>query len=175
LNSNWTLDTSFNNGWAGFAFSTAETNVNNVYLQPDGKIFVVWHFTSYNGANQKFVIRLNSDGTEDTSFNSAWTGFVWDNVWWATVQSDWKYIVWWRFTSYNWVAVGNIARLNTDWTLDTTYNSTCSSWVSWTPSWTCWTWYTLTWDTNGNGTPNCQPNINILIDDSWDWTKDCWW
>lgn len=43
-------------------------------MQIDGKILVGGYFSSYNGITQKGIFRLNSDGTQDDSFNVG-TGF----------------------------------------------------------------------------------------------------
>ena len=37
-------------------------------IQPDGKILVGGSFTSYNGVPSPRLIRLNADGSRDTSF-----------------------------------------------------------------------------------------------------------
>ena len=48
-------------------------NVLDIKIQSDGKILVGGQFTSYNSINQNYIIRLNSDGTRDNSFNSGGT------------------------------------------------------------------------------------------------------
>ena len=47
-----------------------------VALQPDGKIVIGGEFTSYNGdsAASDNVMRLNADGTRDTTFNAGGSG-----------------------------------------------------------------------------------------------------
>jgi hypothetical protein len=46
------------------------------------KVLASGHFTTYNGATTNYIERLNSDGTLDTSFAQAGTGF--DNVVYCT-------------------------------------------------------------------------------------------
>nr|WP_321540527.1 T9SS type A sorting domain-containing protein [Flavobacterium piscinae] len=69
LNSDGTKDNSF----------SVETGFNDritcLNIQDDGKIMVGGNFTSFNGELQKHLIRLNSDGTKDESFNIG-TGFI---------------------------------------------------------------------------------------------------
>lgn len=64
LNSNGTLDTTFNvgTGFNGFASTIAQ--------QPDGKLLVAGSFTTYSGYSSPSIIRLNADGTVDTTFTS---------------------------------------------------------------------------------------------------------
>jgi hypothetical protein len=65
-------------------------------------------------------VRLNNDGTLDTTF-TVWAG-VNGQIWSFVEQSDGKILIAWSFSSYNGVARNNIARLNSDGTLDTTFN-----------------------------------------------------
>jgi len=114
LNSDGTLDTSFNTG-TGFGGS-----VSAIVLQPDGKILVGGNFTSYNGTTQNRITRLNSDGTLDTSFNIG-TGFN-SGVVSIALQPDGKILMGGWFTSYNGTTQNYIARLDSDGTLNTSFN-----------------------------------------------------
>jgi len=73
-NSNGSLDTSFNGtGKVTTAIGSGNDSVNNIILQPDGKLVVAG--SSYNGSCDVFaIVRYNSNGTLDTSFNS--TGII---------------------------------------------------------------------------------------------------
>ncbi|MBP6060951.1 MAG: delta-60 repeat domain-containing protein, partial [Candidatus Pacebacteria bacterium] len=65
LNADGTEDTDFyTNLGTGFVGSF----VSSVLLQDDGKILVGGNFTNFNGNVRNRLIRLNSDGTEDTAF-----------------------------------------------------------------------------------------------------------
>jgi uncharacterized delta-60 repeat protein len=120
LNTDGTLDTSFNMGGTG-----ANNDVHAVALQADGKIIIGGQFTSYNSDTYASdgIARLNTDGTLDTSFNYFGAG-AGVGVRAVAVQSDGKIIIGGNFTSYNGdsAASDHIARLNTDGTLDTTFN-----------------------------------------------------
>jgi uncharacterized delta-60 repeat protein len=86
------------------------------------KVIVVGIFDSYKGSPYNNIIRLNIDGTIDTTFNVG-TGFN-GSCFSVEIQSDGKILVGGGFTSYNGVNIGKgIARLNSDGTLDTTFNS----------------------------------------------------
>jgi uncharacterized delta-60 repeat protein len=104
LNADGTRDTGFNIG-TGF-----DNVVRSIALQSDGKILVGGDFTTYNGAAQNYIIRLNADGTRDTGFATTGTGF--DNAVRAiAVQSDGRILVGGSFTSYNGTSQNYIARL----------------------------------------------------------------
>jgi uncharacterized delta-60 repeat protein/gliding motility-associated-like protein len=114
LNSDGTLDTSFNIG-TGF-----NELVRVIALQPDGKILVGGNFTAFNGTTQNGLVRLNSDGTLDTSF-SLGTGFNY-GVGSITLQPDGKILVGGSFLAFNGTTQNRITRLNSDGTLDTSFN-----------------------------------------------------
>jgi uncharacterized delta-60 repeat protein len=115
LNNNGTIDNTFNIG-TGF-----NSEVNTIALQPDGKILAGGFFTSYSGVTRNRIIRLNTGGTIDNTFNIG-TGFTGGNVKTITVQSDNKILVGGQFTSYSGVTSNCIVRLNTGGTIDNTFN-----------------------------------------------------
>src|SRR3954467_9089008 len=91
------IDTTFNAGGAG-----ANNFVSAMVVQPDGKIIIGGGFTSYNGdaAASDKVMRLNADGTRDTSFNVGGAGAN-NQVFAVAVQPDGKILIGGFFTSYN--------------------------------------------------------------------------
>ena len=114
LNTDGTLDATFNPG------TGANYYVSTTSIQSDGKIIIGGWFTSYNGIVRNRIARLNTDGTLDATFDQG-TGA--DNVVSTTsIQSDGKIIIGGNFTSYNGIAINRIARLNTNGTLDTSFN-----------------------------------------------------
>jgi uncharacterized delta-60 repeat protein len=120
LNADGTRDPMFNAGGAG-----ADTTVYAVAVQPDGKILIAGQFTSYNGdaAASDYVMRLNADGTRDTTFNAGGSGAN-DYVWGFALQPDGKILVAGNFFTYNGNPTsGRVMRLNTDGTSDTTFNA----------------------------------------------------
>ncbi len=111
-----TLDTSFNSGNSGL---DVNGYVNTIEIQPDGKILVGGVFTTYNSSSFNNLVRLNADGTIDTSF-SIGTGFDTD-IYSIAVQSDGKVIVGGAFTTYSGTSVNKIVRLNSNGTIDNTF------------------------------------------------------
>lgn len=115
LNSNGTLDTSFNTG-LGF-----NNNLSSILLQPDGKIFVCGAFTSFNNIPTNYLVKLNSDGSIDSSFDSTNSGAD-ATINDVAIQTDGKVIIGGSFSNYAGIPYSKIARLNTDGTLDSSFN-----------------------------------------------------
>ncbi len=115
LNADGSLDTSFNNQTIT---STTNCNTGGILRQPDGKIIVACPNMTVNGQGPKNLVRLNADGTLDTSFNYTFSNWVQDiamdslgrvmlNGLFPTPQGD------------RW-----IIRLNLDGSLDSSFNYT---------------------------------------------------
>ncbi len=115
FNANGTLDTTFVIG-TGFNNQTTQS-----ITQPDGKIVVIGQFTNYNGTAVNRIVRLNANGSVDTTF-SIGTGFN-TNPLSIALQNDNKIVAVGNFSTYNGVSQNKIAVLNADGTLDTTFNS----------------------------------------------------
>jgi uncharacterized delta-60 repeat protein len=114
LNSDGSLDASFNPG------TGANAGVFSIGLQSDGKILIGGAFTSYNGTGRNRIARLNSDGSLDSSFNLG-TGANFA-VLTIVLQSDGKVLLGGSFTAYNGISRNRIARINSDGTLDYSFD-----------------------------------------------------
>jgi uncharacterized delta-60 repeat protein len=111
------LDSSLNQG-TGIA---GAPTINAIAVQSDGKILVGGTFTSYNGTGRVNLVRINSDGTIDSTF-SIGTGF--NGVVTAIFPlANGKIIVGGGFTLYNGSGRGGIVRLNSDGTLDGSFGT----------------------------------------------------
>jgi uncharacterized delta-60 repeat protein len=119
LNNNGTTDTTFNNGG-----NTANSIVRCFALQSDGKIIIAGSFTSYNGVAVNKCIRLNVNGSIDTSFNA---GIVPTAIFSIVVTNTNKIILGGEFTTFNGVNVNRLVQLNTNGTLDTGFISNIGS------------------------------------------------
>ena len=104
----------------GSGFTGYNRKVYCVAVQNDGKILVGGIFSSFNGISRNSIARLNTDGTLDTTFDAQTNpnGTIYS----LTVQNDGKILVGGYFTSINGTSRKSIARLNTDGTLDTTFD-----------------------------------------------------
>jgi uncharacterized delta-60 repeat protein len=121
LNSNGTLDTTFNPG-SGFN-GTGLDLVKTIAIQPDGKILVGGSFTVYNGIQIRKVIRLLDTGTSDIP-NFMINGFPNNSnisVYSIEVQADGSILVGGNFTSYSLTPVFKIARFDSNCSLDTSF------------------------------------------------------
>lgn len=115
------LDTSFNPG-AG-----PDGAILAIAAQSNGKTISAGAFDTYDGTSRKAIVRLNADGTLDTSFNPGGAGVVgaysWSgDIYAIAVQSDDKILIVGEFATYNGTSRSNVARLNADGTLDTSFN-----------------------------------------------------
>lgn len=123
LNLDGTIDASFNVGTASDGYITC------VKIQSDGKILCGGDFTQFNGQNYASMVRLNSNGTIDSSFN---IGLGFKNIINSftqngiiktiDIQSDNKIIVGGKFLKFNNFTKINLVRLNIDGTIDNSFN-----------------------------------------------------
>jgi uncharacterized delta-60 repeat protein len=115
LNTNGTQDLTYNTGVGLNSYPLT------VLPTADGKVLALGLFTTYSGSTVNYITRTNSNGTRDTGFNTGtgFNGFGYT----AVTQSDGKYIVGGNFSTYSGSSANRgIARLNTDGTLDLTLN-----------------------------------------------------
>lgn len=106
--------TFFNNLNGGF-----DNRVYAIALQSDGKILVGGEFITFGGNTRNRLVRLNSDGTEDTAFyGNLGTGFN-DLVYAIEVQPDGRILVGGSFTTLDGNTRNSLVRLNTDGSEDT--------------------------------------------------------
>ena len=94
--------------------------INAIAIQTDGKIIIAGGFTTVGGITRNRVARINTDGTLDTTFIDP--NVLNDDVVDLKIQSDGKIVIVGRFTSVAGQTRNRIARLNTDGTLDLTFN-----------------------------------------------------
>src|SRR5690606_12472907 len=112
LNTDGSLDTTFNIG------TGANNIVRTTAIQVDGKIIIGGEFTSYSGTPINSIVRLNSDGSIDSSFVAGESGRIYT----IAIQTDGKFIIGGQFNNYDGILLNRIARLNTDGSLDMTFN-----------------------------------------------------
>jgi uncharacterized delta-60 repeat protein len=126
LNADGTLDTTFDTN-TGTGFSDT---VNSLTVQPDGKIVVAGQFSTFNGVTVNRIVRLNADGTLDTTFDTN-TGTGTSGIIYSIVlQSDEKIVLGGFFTNFNGTTVARVTRLNANGILDTAFNTNTGSGAS---------------------------------------------
>ncbi len=144
LNADGSCDTTFDSrllfsleriGIGGLPFRVKPA-VRAIALQPDGKVLVGLAYDSCCGTQPgKMIVRLNTDGTLDNTFNlSVGSNGTWNaTVYGIAVQPDGKVIIVGNFAfDANSVfgpntALAGVARLNQDGSLDTTFNASAGS------------------------------------------------
>ena len=97
--------------------------VNCIVEEPySGKTYIGGYFTTYNGLSQNNLIRLNTDGSKDTSFDIG-SGFD-GGVFSVAVDIDGKIYVGGWFQNYSGTTIGwGLIKLNQNGTIDTTFNT----------------------------------------------------
>jgi uncharacterized delta-60 repeat protein len=115
LNSDGSIDSSFNIG------TGPNNTVFGIDVGTDGKIYLIGDFTFFNGLSYNKIVKLNSDGSVDTSFTVLGTGFN-NDITAFSVQTDNKMIIGGEFTNYNGTSANGVIRLNSDGSIDTGFN-----------------------------------------------------
>ena len=114
---NWNPETSSNGhpgADGGIVYAVAE--------QPNGQPVIAGSFTSYDQKPYNRIVRLTSGGTQDTSFLVAPNSGANDFISALALQPDGRILIGGNFTAFNGNDRHRIARLNSDGSLDTTFN-----------------------------------------------------
>src|SRR3990172_466275 len=115
INTDGSLDATFDPGTGANAW------VHSLAIQADGKILAGGEFTSYDGVAEFRIVRINIDGTLDNTFGSV-TGASGGSVHSIVIQTDDQILIGGNFTQYNGTGRNRIARINTDGSLDATFD-----------------------------------------------------
>ncbi len=126
LHADGTLDTAFNTGTGSDAGFQGGGGVNKILPAADGSgdIYVGGTFNTYNTTFRNGIIRLNSDGSVDTGFNSGTGfsgGFVQDIA--SAGDGSGDIYVGGNFTGYNSATnINRLVRLNSDGSRDASFD-----------------------------------------------------
>lgn len=120
LNSDGSLDNTFNLGQGVQNGPMASGKVRTVIRQPDGKILIGGQFATVDGFARANIARLNDDGSLDNLF-AAGTGAngVVNGI---ALQSDGKVVIGGEMTSYNGTVVNRLFRVDAGGVLDPLFN-----------------------------------------------------
>ena len=124
LNADGSYDTSFNSNMDFYNPLTLD-GIYSILVQPDGKIIVAGGFTSFKGVNQLHIIRLNTDGTKDNSFDigTGFNGDIFAYLYSMALQPDGKIIVGGMYGKFQSNYQPSLIRLNADGSKDMTFTS----------------------------------------------------
>lgn len=102
-----------------------DVDLRNIILQPNGKLVVSILRRQPNGDVLSDLVRLNPDASRDSGFNVVISNRFYAELPLATVlrQPDGRFLIAGQFTHVNGVARRNIARLNSNGSLDLTFQS----------------------------------------------------
>ena len=119
INADGSLDTTFQDPQV----STAYTNeVDALALQPDGKVVISGKFDTVGGQPRTSIARINTDGTLDAGFQTPNITGNYTTVASVVVQPDGKILIGGSFSQIGGQS-RSVARLNTDGTLDGTFQA----------------------------------------------------
>ncbi|MFD0862530.1 T9SS type A sorting domain-containing protein [Sungkyunkwania multivorans] len=125
LNSDGSRDTSF----TVVHNSNQSSPAYDFHVLPDGKVLLAGILNDFAESGTRTLVRLNADGSHDTTFNLGGAGFeaniagVTPYIKTIDVQSDGKILVGGFFFRYNGVNSRYIARIDQDGSLDTTFQN----------------------------------------------------
>lgn len=110
VDANGVVDATFNPG------ANPGGMIYDIHLDANGKIVVVGFFTTWNNSPANRIVRLNANGSFDSSFNSG--GGANNSIFCVTNQSDGKYLIGGAYGQYDNVSRKAFARLNGNGTND---------------------------------------------------------
>jgi uncharacterized delta-60 repeat protein len=105
----------------GFQAVPPSVQVNKVVELPDGKILMGGFFLNYAGSGKNHLVRLNSDGTVDPTWNPGGVGPQ-NQVRDIALMPDGRMLVAGGFVAYNGIQTQSIVRLFSDGTRDFAFN-----------------------------------------------------
>ena len=114
FNFDGSLDNSFDPG------TGADAEITAAVLQPDGRIVVAGRFTNFNGFAHNRVCRLNANGSVDQTFGLG--AGINNSALALALQSDGRILVGGQFTQIDLTLRFNLARLNTNGSVDLTFD-----------------------------------------------------
>src|SRR5687767_4474736 len=119
LNSDGSPDSTFQPGYG------TDGAVTGLELQADGKVIVIGDYQGFRTVNAELrprIARLNAGGSVDETFNCLLAGDANLRLTGVAVQESGKIWIGGQFTNVNGVARRNLARLNTDGSLDMSFD-----------------------------------------------------
>lgn len=132
INTNGSIDTTFNPTVLNTYYRSVVTGMT---IQPNGQIILLGFFSPPTaGATQQNIIRLNSNGTIDTTFSAGSTAgslvfnvdlsvSLYSPIAKAVVQPDGKIIIAGAFNKYNTTNVKSLVRLTSTGAIDGSFNT----------------------------------------------------
>lgn len=124
INSDGSIDLTFD---PGLGIGSISSNQNDVLLLPNGKLLVGGFFSNYNGQPRSHLVRLNSNGTVDLSFNAGFGLNMSIYVNKIGIMSNGKIVVSGNLPKMDGLSITGLSRLHSDGSLDTTFSTTINT------------------------------------------------
>lgn len=115
LNPDGSIDPSFTIGLG------ANARINSMYLQPDGKIILVGQFTMFDNVSKKCIVRLDSSGSIDNSFDA--NNNTYGNLTTVLMRSTGEILLSGNFTEFDNTSVNGIVLLDANGQLNNQFSS----------------------------------------------------
>jgi uncharacterized delta-60 repeat protein len=126
LNPDGSLDSTFDVGTGVVDDGDSVGQADVAAVLPNGQILVGGAFQSFNGVPVAGLVRLNPDGSVDTTFNAGGAGITansyGEDVKTIVVLPGGQILIGGHFSAYNGLSANCVARLNADGTLDPAFN-----------------------------------------------------
>ena len=113
-------DGSLDNNFLRLVGGVTNGSIVGVVVQPDGRVLAAGFFTNVNGVARNHLVRLDVNGLVDATFTIGTGANAKINA--LALQPDGKVLIVGDFTLFNGAAAPLVARLNTNGTLDATFN-----------------------------------------------------
>ena len=113
-------DGSLDNNFLRLVGGVTNGSIVGVVVQPDGRVLAAGFFTNVNGVARNHLVRLDLNGIVDPTFTIGTGANAKINA--IALQPDGKVVIVGDFTLFNGAAAPLVARLNTNGTLDATFN-----------------------------------------------------
>lgn len=118
FNADGSLDTGFDPGTG--AVGVGDDDIYSIAILPDGKLVVGGDFITFDGTPRNYIVKLNSDGSVDPAFDPGEGANDWVRS--VILVDDGKLVIGGDFTTYDGVPRNRIARINSDGSLDPTFD-----------------------------------------------------
>ncbi len=108
---------------------TASPSLLDAYIQSDGRIIVTGHFTTFGTTSARGIVRLQPDGSIDSTFNigggAQWTTTAETATFFPAVENiepdAGKFLITGTFEAFDGTGAPGIAQLNADGSVDTSF------------------------------------------------------
>lgn len=107
LNPDGTLNSTFQS-----SLSSDSYEIDKLVIQPDGRILAGGYIYAPTDEDYRMIVRLNADGTKDTTFDSGYNSTDYDYICDMQLMDDNKLLIGGYFENYNGGTMNNLVQIN---------------------------------------------------------------